>query len=133
FGMEVSDDVDALDVNPRTLFGCVDDAHGVGRLVAFEARLYLAEGVALLRDLNGQRLKVLFALLGVVDAAGPCQNHMPEGVDIDRRQSAFNIDGAEAIARSLLDGVGDEEAPSGAVEICGCRDDTDVCIAILQV
>src|SRR4029078_580819 len=125
--------VDTLDVTPRAFIDGVDDAHSMGRLVALEAWPYLAESVPLLRHLDGQRFDGFFHLLGIVHATSPGEDHMPWSVDIDRRQSAFDIDGAEAIAFTLLDGEGNEEAPSVAVEIGGRRHDTGIGIAVLHV
>ena len=132
-GAEIADDVDALDIDARAFVDDIDDAHGVGRLVALEARPNLAEGVTLLGHGDGQRLDRLLDLLGVVDAPCPGQDRSPQGVDIERGQRALDVDGAETVALALVDGEGDEEAAPVAVEIGGRRENAGIGIAVLQI
>ena len=102
-------------------------------LVAIEARLDLAERVALERHAEGQRLGCLFDLLRVEPLSALDQDIGSKQPGVERRQRALDIDCAEAITLPLIDGEGNEEAATAGIEIGGGRDDADVGVAVLHV
>src|SRR4029079_12718448 len=130
---EVTDYVDALDVYARTLVDHVSNVHDVVHFVAVEARLDLAEGVALLRHGGGQSLDSLLDLVSVIDPAGAGEDVAVDGIDIERGQVGLDVDRAEAVALPLLDGESNEEATTVAIEVGGGRNDACVGITVLHV
>src|SRR6185437_10313866 len=130
-GTEIADDVDALDIDARAFVDTEGDVHNVVRLVTIEAWLDLTESVTLQRYADGQRLDRLLHLFGIVDAPGLGEDVTAEMVDVERRQRALDVDGAEPVARAFVDGESNEEAAAVTVEIRGGRQDTHIGIAAL--
>src|SRR4029453_14599017 len=109
-GADIAADVDPLDVDARAFIDDKDEIDGAIRLVFVHPRLDLAEGVALKRHSERQRLGCLLDLLRVEPLSALEQDIGSKQLGFERRQRILDVNGAEPVARALVYGEGDEEA-----------------------
>ena len=125
-GAEVAADVDALDIRPRPLANLVCDGDGTGFPVPVFRPFDVDKGKAGVADFIGEFLDRLLYFIVVVKLASLCTDVFEEVFDFEAANIVFNLDGAEVVPFSFLQGKGDEEAAAIAGQLGDDRNDSKV-------
>src|SRR5262249_28642815 len=132
-GAEIAHNVDALNIDVRTVVDDIGDVDAAVDFVAIEAWANLCEGVTLLRCGDGERFGGILDPLTVIDTAGPGHHGATQRTRVERGQGGFDVDVAKSILRTFVDRVSDEKAAAIAIEVGGGRQNPDIGIAVLEI
>src|SRR5262249_1456323 len=129
----VAADIDALDIGTRTFF---DDKGNVDRLgfeIAFTARPYVSESVAMLGGLDRHQLNAFFDQVRVVDASGAQPELTAQGLRVDRAHVGNDFDIPNPILCALIDRERDDKPFSRGIVLADGGDDAHVSVPVLQI
>ena len=132
-GPLVADNVDALDVDPRTFIDDVRNADRPARHIGHGARAHASKRVSRLSNCQRQLFGRLIDQRRVVDVALVGQKLAAVGIARHLGKRTVDRDGAEIVKLALFDSEGDDETGAIRIKLGLARSHRRVGVTVLEV